>query len=296
LKKIDPKEILPAELHGYLLGAIAPRPIAFVSSVDSRGNVNLSPFSYFNIFGTNPPILVFSPVKRIRDNTHKHTLENVLEVKEVVINIGNYAMVEQMSLASTEYGKGVDEFVKAGLTPVSSDKVRPPRVGESPVAFECIVRDIVETGAGGGAANLVICEVVMVHVDEHILDSGGKIDPYKLDAVARMGGAYYCRVQGDAIFEIPKPTRNIVIGIDQIPPKIINSKILSGNNLARLAGVEALPGPEEIKQFQQDPQFQRFKQQHIGRGEEFETLIHEKAKEFIERGEIETAWLYLLQL
>ncbi len=294
--KIDPQEISPVDLHGYLLGAIAPRPIAFVSSIDLSGNVNLSPFSYFNIFGTNPPILVFSPVRRIRGNTTKHTLENIFEVKEAVINIGNFDMVEQMSLASTDYAKGIDEFKKAGFTPVASEKIKPPRVGESPAAFECIVKQVLETGSEGGAANLVICEVVMAHIDEKILDKKGAIDPYKLDAVARMGGNYYCRIQGNSIFEVPKPTRHIGIGMDQLPENILSSKVLTGNNLARLAGVASLPTQEEVKAFRTHASFLAIEQTYASSSEAFQLQIHQIAKEHIERGEIHTAWLFLLQL
>ena len=296
MKKIDPKEVSTVELHGYLLGAIAPRPIAFVSTIDLEGNANLSPFSYFNIFGTNPPTLVFSPVRRVRGNTTKHTLENILEVKEAVINIGNFAMVEQMSLASTDYAKGVDEFKKAGFTPVASEKIKPPRVGESPAAFECIVKQVLETGSEGGAANLVICEVVMAHIDENILDENGAVDPYKLDAVARMGGDYYCRAQADSIFKIPKPTRHIGIGMDQLPEHILSSSILTGNNLARLAGVDTLPTQEEIRLFRTNATFLAIEQTYASSNEDFQLQIHQIAKEHIERGEVHTAWLLLLQL
>src|SRR5690606_445210 len=185
MKTINPKETKTAEVHALLLGAIAPRPIAFASTVDEEGNVNLSPFSFFNVFSAKPPIVVFSPARRVRDNTGKHTLENVMTTKEVVINICNYDMVEQMSLASTEYNKGVNEFIKAGLTEVASDKVKPPRVKEAPVAFECRVNDVISLGPEGGSGNLVICEVLLIHVNENILDEDGKISPYKLDAVAR---------------------------------------------------------------------------------------------------------------
>ena len=223
---IDPKEIAVPKMHGYLLGAVAPRPIAFASTVDKDGNVNLSPFSFFNVFSANPPILVFSPARRGRDNTTKHTYENVLEVPEVVINIVNYDMVQQASLSSTEYDKGVNEFIKSGLTPVASERVKPPRVGESPVSFECKVNEVVSLGPNGGAGNLVICEVLLVHIKEEVLDEEGRIDPVKLDAVARMGGDYYCRAQGDALFTVPKPLATKGIGVDQIPAPIRNSKIL----------------------------------------------------------------------
>lgn len=236
---IDPKQIGTGKMHSYLLGAIAPRPIAFASTIDKEGNVNLSPFSFFNCFGANPPIVVFSPARRGRDNTTKHTYENVLEVPEVVINIVNYDLVQQMSLASTEYKKGVNEFVKAGLTPVASSKIKPPRVGEAPVAFECKVLQVIPTGLEGGAGNLVICEVVLAHVKDEVLDADGKIDPFKLDAVARMGGDWYCRANGEALFTVPKPLEKIGIGIDQLPAVIRKSTVLTGNDLAMLANVES---------------------------------------------------------
>lgn len=242
---INPKEVSVGKMHGYLLGTIAPRPIAFASTIDKEGNVNLSPFSFFNCFGANPPIVVFSPARRGRDNTTKHTYENVLEVPEVVINIVNYAMVQQMSLASTEYAKGVNEFVKAGLTPLASSLVKPPRVGEAPAAFECKVLQVIPTGMEGAAGNLVICEVVMAHIKDEIVDADGKIDPFKLDAVARMGGDWYCRANGEALFTVPKPLEKIGIGIDQLPEAVRKSNVLTGNDLAMLANVERLPLEEK---------------------------------------------------
>ncbi|NBP69243.1 MAG: flavin reductase family protein [Cytophagia bacterium] len=235
---IDPKEISTGKMHSYLLGAIAPRPIAFASTIDKAGNINLSPFSFFNCFGANPPIVIFSPARRGRDNTTKHTYENVLEVPEVVINIVNYDLVQQMSLASTEYEKGVNEFIKAGLTPVASTKIKPPRVGEAPVAFECKVLQVIPTGLEGGAGNLVICEVILAHIKDEVLDTEGRIDPFKLDAVARMGGDWYCRANGEALFTVPKPIEKIGIGIDQLPEAIRKSPVLTGNDLAMLANVE----------------------------------------------------------
>ena len=227
-------------MHGYLLGAVAPRPIAFASTIDKAGNVNLSPFSFFNCFGANPPILVFSPARRGRDNTTKHSYENVLEVPEVVISVVNYSMVQQMSLTSTEYPKGVNEFVKAGFTEVPSTFVKPPRVGESPAAFECKVLDVIKTGDQGAAGNLIICEVILMHLREEVLDADGKIDPNKMDAVARMGSDWYCRASGSNLFRLPQPAK-IGIGMDQLPDEIRKSKILTGNDLAMLAGVDAIP-------------------------------------------------------
>ena len=240
MKTIDPKALSTAALHGYMLGAVTPRPIAFASTIDSAGNVNLSPFSFFNVFSANPPIMIFSPARRGRDNTTKHTYENVLQVKEVVINIVNYDIVQQMSLSSTEYGKGVNEFEKAGLTPLASQTIKPPRVAESPVQFECRVNEVISLGTQGGAGNLVICEVLKMHINEAVLDADGKIDPVKLDAVSRMGGNWYGRAK-QGMFEVPKPLSRLGIGFDQLPEAIRTSKLLTGNDLAMLANVEVLP-------------------------------------------------------
>ncbi|MDA9307937.1 flavin reductase family protein [Flavobacteriaceae bacterium] len=240
MKTIDPKAVSTAALHGYMLGAVTPRPIAFASTIDSAGNVNLSPFSFFNVFSANPPIMIFSPARRGRDNTTKHTYENVLQVKEVVINIVNYDIVQQMSLSSTEYGKGVNEFEKAGLTPLASQTIKPPRVAESPVQFECRVNEVISLGTEGGAGNLVICEVLKMHINEAVLDADGKIDPVKLDAVSRMGGNWYGRAK-QGMFEVPKPLSRLGIGFDQLPKAIRTSKLLTGNDLAMLANVEVLP-------------------------------------------------------
>ena len=240
MKTIDPKAVSTAALHGYMLGAVTPRPIAFASTIDSAGNVNLSPFSFFNVFSANPPIMIFSPARRGRDNTTKHTYENVLQVKEVVINIVNYDIVQQMSLSSTEYGKGVNEFEKAGLTPLASQTIKPPRVAESPVQFECRVNEVVSLGTEGGAGNLVICEVLKMHINEAVLDADGTIDPVKLDAVSRMGGNWYSRAK-QGMFEVPKPLSRLGIGFDQLPEAIRTSKLLTGNDLAMLANVEVLP-------------------------------------------------------
>ncbi len=267
---IDPNQITTPELHGYLLGAVSPRPICFASTVDREGNVNLAPYSFFNVFSANPPVMIFSPARRVRGNTTKHTLENVLETKEVVINIVSNSMVQQMSLASTEYAKGVNEFVKAGFTEVPSDKIKPPRVAESPVQFECKVKEVIALGEEGGAGNLIISEVVMMHINERILDSNGKIDPARIDTVARMGGNWYTRSKV-GMFEVEKPLRTHGIGVDALPEGIKNSDILTGNDLGMLANVEALP--EAAKKY-------------INTNEE----IHRKARYLLERGEVEAAW------
>lgn len=284
---INPKEIPFTQMHGYLLGAVTPRPIAFASTVDKNGNVNLSPFSFFNCFGANPPILIFSPARRGRDNTTKHTYENVREVSEVVINVVNYPMVQQASLASTEYPKGVNEFVKAGFTEVPSTIVKPPRVGESPISMECKVLQIIQTGDGGAAGNLVICEILLMHIKEEILDADGRIDPWKLDAVARLGGDYYCRVQGDSIFKVPKPLEKTGIGIDQMPENIRRSKILTGNDLGLLGNVERLPDQDSIAEFKNRNEVRVALQNG-------EVALHQLAHQFLKDEKVEEAWKTLL--
>jgi len=237
----------PMQLQALLQGAVAPRPICFASTVDEKGKPNLSPFSFFNIFSSNPPILVFSPARRVRDNTTKHTLENIIEVPEVCINMVNYDMVWQTSLASTEYAKGEDEFVKAGFSKEPSTLIKPYRVKESPVQLECKVNQVIALGTEGGAGNLVVCEVIQIHVNESILYSDTSIiDPHKIDLVSRMGGDWYCRANGEALFEIEKPVRNKGIGVDQIPKDIRESNILTGNDLGQLGNVEHLPSDEYI--------------------------------------------------
>lgn len=284
-KEVDPKSIKTPELHGLLLGAIAPRPIAFASTIDKEGKVNLSPFSFFNVFGANPPILIFSPARRGRDNTTKHSFENVKEVAEVVINIANYPMVEQMSLASTEYEKGVNEFVKAGFTEAKSTKVKPPRVAESPVAFECKVNQIIETGEEGGAGNLVICEVIHIHVDEEILDENGKIDPFKLDPIGRLGGNWYSRSK-NALFEVEKPLQKLGIGVDALPDKIRNSSILTGNDLGKLGNIEKIPNEEELKGL-------KIPDSYIENKNDLNEL-HRLAHQLLEENKLMEAWKVLL--
>lgn len=295
MKTFYPKDLSTQEFHGLLQGSIAPRPIAFASTIDKEGNVNLSPFSFFNLFSTNPAILIFSPSRRVRDNTTKHTLENVLEVPEVVIHVVHYGLVEQMSLASTEYGKGVSEFEKAGLTPVSSLEVKPPRVKEAHIAFECKVNEVKPLGNQGGSGNLVICEVLVVHVNEDIMDDYGVIDPHKLDAVARLGGDWYSRASGDSLFKIPKPIRTLGIGVDQIPEEIRNSTILSGNNLGRLGNVEQLPNSAQIEEFGKTEMIQEMRIRFKNDPESWIDHLHLAAKTELEEGDIEKAWLILLQ-
>lgn len=241
IKSIDTSLVTPAESIQYLQNAVAPRPIALVSTVDSEGNVNLSPFSFYNVFSSNPPVLVFSPSRRVRDTTVKHTLENIEQVRECVINTVSYDIVHQSSLSSTEYGKGINEFQKAGLAEIPSLKVQPPRVKESKVSFECKVTDLIHLGDGGGAGTLVVCEVLMIHVDESVLNERGLIDTRKIDLVGRMGESWYTHSNGDSLFEIPKPLATKGIGVDALPNEIKLSEIFSGNDLAMLANVETLP-------------------------------------------------------
>lgn len=284
---IDPKDISISKMHGYLLGAVTPRPIALASTIDVEGRVNLSPFSFFNCFGTNPPILIFAPSRRVRDNTTKHTHENVLEVPEAVIHIVSYAMVQQMSLSSTEYPKGINEFVKAGFTEVPSTRVKPPRVEEAPVAFECKVLQVVPTGEAGGAGTLLICEVVLMHIRDEMLDDAGRIDPFRLDVVGRLGSEWYCRVQGNSIFKVPKPLNTLGIGFDQIPERIRTSKVLTGNDLALLAGIEQLPTGTDFADRLKDTQWPTAR----SKGEE---AIHTLAQQYLHDGKLEDAWRILL--
>lgn len=290
---IIPGEIKTGLLHSYLLGAIAPRPICFASTVDKDGNANLSPFSFFNVFGSNPTTLIFSPARRVRDNTIKHTLQNIYETNEVVINVVNYAMVQQTSLSSCEYEKGVDEFVKAGFTKLASEKVKPYRVAESPVQLECKVRQVIETGTEGGAGNLVICEVLVMHINDEILDEQQRIDPHKIDLVARMGFDYYCRASGAAVFEVAKPNTQLGIGIDQLPPSIRSSKILNGNNLGMLANVTGIP---HIDPSFNDDRVKQIVQYYSISPEEMEKELHVYASTLLEEGKVREAWQVLLGL
>ncbi|MDM1061670.1 flavin reductase family protein [Empedobacter falsenii] len=269
--------------------AISPRPICFASTVDKDGNVNLSPFSFFNMMGQNPPICVFSPLRKMRDGSTKHTLENIWEHPECVINIVNYNMVQQQSLASVEYPKGVNEFVKAGFTELPSELVKPPRVAESPIQFECKVREVISVTDQPGAANLVIAEIVRMHVQEDLLDENDKVSPYDLDLVARMGGDYYCRVIPESIFEVEKPTRTIGLGIDQLPDEVKHSNYLTGNNLGQLGNVEKLPTNEMIRNFKEQLterlDIQKFKSAEVR---------HQVAAKLLEQGDVNGAWYWLL--
>ncbi len=285
---IDPKEISTGKLHGYLVGAVGPRPIAFASTVDTDGRANLSPYSFFNVFSTNPPTLIFSSARRVRNNTVKHTFENVQNTKEVVVNIVNYSMVQQMSLSSTEYDEGVDEFVKSGLTKLNSDVVKPYRVKESPVQFECKVRDIIILGEEGGAGNLILCDIVKVHVDENILDESGAIDQHKIDQVARMGGDWYTRANM-GMFEVERPIRKLGIGVDQIPDEIRLSSILTGNDLGKLGNVEKLPENEELQTYLNE---NKNLKELVEAGDR--NRIHRKAQELLHENKTGEAWRLLL--
>lgn len=295
IKSIDPRTIPQPNLHAYLLAAVAPRPIAFASTIDEAGNVNLSPFSFFNVFSSNPPVMIFSPARSGRDNSTKHTLDNVRVVPETVINIVNYPIVEQMSLASTAYAKGVNEFVKAGLTQVPSEKVRPPRVGESPVAFECVVDQVIELGDSGGAGNLVIARVVMIHLQEKYLNEAGFLDTTKLDLVGRMGESWYCKASGEALFEIPKPLRKTGIGVDALPEHVRNSSILTGNNLGRLGNVEQLPNADLLGELTQEQAVQDvLAKMEIDDTAAFRTAQHQLAQQYLEQDETAKALGLLL--
>ena len=285
---ISPKELPTAKLHGYLLGSVGPRPIAFASTVDADGRPNLSPFSFFNVFSANPPVMIFSPARRVRNNTIKHTLENVLETREVVINIVSYKIVQQMSLSSTEYKKGENEFKKSGLTMIKSDIVKPYRVGESPVQFECKVTKVEPLGKEGGAGNLIFAEVLKIHIDETILDKDGNIDQHKIDQVARMGGNWYSRANL-GMFEVPKPLSSLGIGVDRIPDSIRLSKVLTGNDLGMLGNIEKIPSAEEVKNFLD----KNIDVRSVLSSDDIE-LIHKKAQDYLEKKDIISAWKVLL--
>ena len=283
------EELSAVQLQDYLQYAIAPRPICFASTIDADGNVNLSPFSFFNMFSTKPPICIFSPSRRVRDNTIKHTLENVFQVKECVINIVNYDMVQQMSLASTEYAKGVNEFDKAGFTMLKSDVIAPPRIAEAPVQLECIINDIIPLGDAHGAGNLVLAEVKLIHINEDVLDENGKIDQQKMDLVARLGGDWYCRVTKDNLFKVAKPLSKLGIGVDSLPKSVRLSKVLTGNDLGMLGNVEKLPTEDEVDLISQMAEVKEVLDATIGDITNRERELHELAHKFLVQGNIELA-------
>lgn len=288
MASIEPGSVSTAKFHSYLLSAVAPRPIAFASTLDAEGKPNLSPFSFFNVFSANPPILIFSPARRVRDNTVKHTLLNVEATKEVVINVVNYDLVHQMSLSSTEYADGVNEFDKAGLTMLKSDVVKPFRVAESPIQIECKVNEVVKLGTEGGAGNLVVCEVVKLHINDAFLDENETIDQEKLDLVARAGGSFYSRAK-DGFFEIPKPIATQGIGVDSFPEHVRNSMVLTGNDLGMLGNVENLPTAESIKTF-----VASLDESELDVKTATDKQKHELAQNYLSSGDVENAWRILL--
>ncbi len=288
MRSFEPKDISVSELHGLLLSSIAPRPIAFASTMDAQGNPNLSPFSFFNVFSANPPIMIFSPARRVRDNTTKHTLNNAEAIKEVVINVVNFDIVHQMSLSSTDYAEGINEFEKAGFTMLASDMVKPFRVAESPVQFECKVNDIIKLGNEGGAGNLILCEVLKMHISKEVLNTNGSINQEQLDLVARAGGSYYSRAN-KGFFEIPKPVKTLGIGVDAMPEYIRNSMILTGNDLGMLGNVEALPNQKEIGIFVEDISERYPNIRAMSHRDK-----HKIAQNYLSFGDIGSAWKLLL--
>ncbi|MFV5687787.1 flavin reductase family protein [Flavobacterium sp. ZT3R25] len=285
---IDPKSIKTAKLQGYLQSSVGPRPIAFASTIGVNGIPNLSPFSFFNVFSANPPILIFSPARRVRDNSIKHTLINAEATREVVINVVNYDMVQQTSLASTEYADGVNEFIKSGLTPIPSDVVKPFRVKESPVQFECKVTQIIPLGSEGGAGNLIICEVVRIHISEAVLDENGAIDQHKIDLVSRLGGNWYSR-SNQGLFQVPKPLSALGIGVDAIPDFIKESPVFDGNDLGILGNIETLPTLEEVSIFVKN----NFAVKGVLSSDDPEK-VHLEAKKYLDDNDVLSAWKVLL--
>ena len=287
----DLKDLTPVEKQYYLQHVIAPRPICFASTISKDGQVNLSPFSFFNLFSSQPPIVVFSPSRRVRNNTIKHTLENVREVPEVVINIVDYDMVQQTSLSSCDFPRGVNEFVKAGFTPLPSITVKPPRVKESKVHLECRVLEIKELGTEGGAGNLVICEVITMHIADELLDENKKIDQRKLHHVARLGGDWYCKVDETNLFQLEKPNVKLGIGIDALPASVRESKVLTGNNLGQLANVYELP---TVDPSFSDERLKNIIQYFSLNPAEMENELHRYAKELLDQGKVQEGWQVLL--
>lgn len=290
--KIDLSTLSPAQKQAWLQHAVAPRPIAFASTIDAAGNANLSPFSFFNLFSSNPPVVIFSAARRVRDNTTKHTLQNVIEVPECVINICDYAMVQQTSLASCEYPKGVDEFVKAGFTKEAATMVRVPMVKEAKIKMECKVLETKSLGENGGAGQLIIAEVLCMHVDDSILNSeGSMIDQRKIELVARLGGDWYCKVSPDNLFTVPKPNTQLGIGIDALPAGIRNSKTLTGNDLGMLANVHEMPVVDPAFE---DAQLKNIVQYFSVNPEEMEQELHRYAAKLLAANQVAAAWQVLL--
>ena len=287
--KIKPNTTNTKDLHQYLLSSIGPRPIALASTIDTTGNKNVSPFSFFNVFSANPPILIFSPARRVRDNTTKDTLQNLQEIPEVVINIVNNALAEQASLSSNEYPKNVDEFIKAGLTPVNSEEIKPFRVKESPVQMECKVNQIINLGENGGAGNLIICEILLIHIHKNVLDNNMKIDQDKLQLVGRLGSNWYCKAFNHSLFEIKKPSKMVGVGFEEIPQSVKNSSIFSKNDLTQLASISHLPEKQEIQEF-----LSKKNRYHNKISEDIKKELYAKAHQLIKKGDIKNAWKYIL--
>jgi flavin reductase (DIM6/NTAB) family NADH-FMN oxidoreductase RutF len=295
-RPISPADLSAPDFYQYMIGAIAPRPIAFASTVSAAGKVNLSPYSFFTIVSQNPPILAFSPTSRGRDNSEKDTLRNVREVPEVVINICDYALVEQLSLASAEYPAGVNEFAKAGLTEAASTQVRPPRVAECPAAYECVVEQIIALGDGPGHGNLVLCRVVQAHFREDILLEGKPgIDPLKFEAVSRLGGDWYSRLTSENLFKVGRPNQRLGIGFDALPAHIRHSNLLTGNHLAKLANVEqALPTPEQVEKIKAEPMVAYLLNKHREAAAEQTQQLTLLARQWLDEGKVSEAWRVLL--
>lgn len=291
---LNTSDLTPVQIQSYLNTAVAPRPICFASTVDKDGNVNLSPFSYFNVFSVNPAICVFSPSRRVRDSTTKHTLENIKEVPECVINIVNYDIVHQTSLSSVEYAKGINEFTKCGLTPISSQLVKPPRVAESYVQLECVVKDIYPLGDGAGAGNLVIAEVKIIHISDAVLNEDGRIDQAKMDHVARLGADFYCRVTRDNLFKVAKPNVKMGLGVDMLPYHVRNSKVLTGNNLGQLGNLEAFPSDADVAAYAQSAEIKDILDATIGDSQTRELQLHLKAKQLLEEEKVMEAMMVLM--
>ena len=288
---LDLKDLKTGEKQYYLQHVVAPRPVCFASTIDKAGNINLSPFSFFNLFSSNPPIVIFSPSRRVRDNTTKHTLENVLEVPEVVINIVTYEMVHQVSLASCEYPKEMNEFEKAGFTAEPATLVKPPMVKESKVNMECKVLEVKPLGTEGGAGNLVICEVMRMHIDDSLLDENKKTDQRKIHHIARLGGDWYCKVNESNLFTVPKPNTELGIGVDALPESIRNSDILTGNDLGHLANVREMP---VIEPSFDDTHLKNIIQYYSLNPDDIEKELHTYAKKLLAEGKVKEAWQVLL--
>jgi flavin reductase (DIM6/NTAB) family NADH-FMN oxidoreductase RutF len=288
---LDLQALSPVDKQYYLQHVVAPRPVCFASTIDKEGNINLSPFSFFNIFSSNPPVVIFSPARRGRDNTTKHTLQNVLEVPEVVINIVTYNMVQQTSLASCEYPKGTDEFIKAGFTKETATVVKPPMVKESKVRLECKVIEVKSLGENGGAGQLVICEVIKLHIDDSLLDENKKMVQEKLELVARLGGDWYCRVSKDTLFKVPKPNAELGIGIDALPESIRHSKLLTGNHLGMLANVAAMP---TVQPSFDDEHLKNIIQYYSINPADMEKEVHTYAAKLLDENKVAEAWQVLL--